>query len=113
MSATVLSSFSRWTLGMREADGGQLLVDTYLDWHSGTINPKEQSLGPSLFDCLSKNQALKNKPGVQMFLVFTGYTDENKHIKVRPASDVCGYVNAKAVDNLTKNASVVDLLENT
>ena len=45
MSPAVLSSFSRWTLGMREAEGRNL-VDAYLDWHSGTVNPKEQSLGP-------------------------------------------------------------------
>ena len=45
MSPAVLSSFSRWALGMREAEGRNL-VDVYLDWHSGTVNPKEQSLGP-------------------------------------------------------------------
>ena len=95
---------------MREAEGRNL-VDMYLDWHSGTVNPKEQSLGPALFDCLSKNSALKHKPGCHMFLVYTGYTDEQKNTKVRPAADVCVFVNAKVIDNLTRNADLVDLLE--
>ena len=110
MSPIVISAFSLWTLGMREAEGRHF-VDAYLDRHSGTVDPKGQSLGPSLFDCLSKNSALKNKPGTQMSLVFTGYTDELKHTKVRPAADVCMLVDPKVIDNLTRNTDVVDLLE--
>ena len=68
-------------------------------------------MSPTLFDALSKEATLKDKPGAQLFLVLTAYTDEGKLVKIRPASDMCQFVTPKVVENMAKRLDVLVLLE--
>ena len=89
------------------------LIATYLDWHSATINPKEQSLPPSLFESLSSESLkLRKFPGFQIILLYAAYTDDQKRCSIRPKADVCYFINAKVVENLAKNPDVVATLHN-
>ena len=114
LGLTVVSAFARWTLAMCEGKtGGRGFVEDYLEWHSGTINPKEMSLPSTFFDSLCKTEELKGKPCAQLVLVVTNYTDEKKIVKMRPAPDVCKFIVGNDLERLARNPGVIDLMDDT
>ena len=44
-------------------------------------------------------------------MVFAGYTEEGKKESVRPAADICYFINSKIVETLAKNKDTVALLD--
>ena len=110
LNPSVLSNFGRWTMVMCQHNARDLIA-AFLDWHSATIKPKEQSLPPSLFETLSSESLqLRKFPGFQIILVYAAYTDEQKRCSIRPKADVCNFITPKVVESLAKNPDVVSTL---
>ena len=78
------------------------MVSAYLEWQSGCIHLKEFSLPPAIFQHLATTEALAQKTTTQIFLVFTGYTEECQEVKIRPEADKCKFITTKVIDSLVK-----------
>ena len=94
-------------------EGAMPMVDEFLEFWSGNVDPSALSLPHIFLDNLSRNRALVKKPQTRLAMAIAMYTEEGAQSRTPPSPNVCGLISSGDLGNLEKTPFVSDIMEKT
>ena len=89
------------------------LVEEFLEFGSGNVDPSALSLPHTFLDNLSKNKTMAKKPQTRLAMAIAMYTEEGFQSRTPPAANVCGLISSGDLGTFEKTPFVPEIMEKT
>ena len=112
INPTVVGGYCRFVCLMAQ-EGAMPMVDEFLEFGSGNVDPSALSLPHVFLDNLSKNKTMVKKPQTRLAMAIAMYTEEGAQSRTPPSPNVCGLISSGDLGNLEKTPFVPEIMEKT